>query len=117
VELALHTYFRDASPLYEKLMELPVDVIGLDFTVGGDALAEKIAGDGADKPIAFGLVSGTAAEMENADGVARMLDKLLPRIAGGRAYLGAACGLEYLSRAHAGDKLRLLGKIKSLLQG
>jgi len=117
VELALHTYFRDASPLYEKLMELPVDVIGLDFTAGGDALAEKIAGGGADKPIAFGLVSGTAAQMEDPDEVARKLDKLLPRIGGGRAYLGAASGLEYLSRAHAGDKLRLLGRIKSLLHG
>jgi 5-methyltetrahydropteroyltriglutamate--homocysteine methyltransferase len=117
VELALYTYFHDASPIFEKLMALPVDVLGLDFTTGGDGLAETIAGSGADKPIAFGLVSGTAADLESADDVARKLDKLLPRIAGGRAYLGAASGLEYLSRAHAHEKLRLLGKIKSLLHG
>jgi 5-methyltetrahydropteroyltriglutamate--homocysteine methyltransferase len=117
VELALYTYFHDSAPLYEKLMALPVDVIGFDFTANGDALAERIAADGADKPIAFGLISGTAAELESAGDVARKLDKLLPRIAGGRAYLGAATGLEYLSRAHAHEKLRLLGKIKSLLHG
>jgi 5-methyltetrahydropteroyltriglutamate--homocysteine methyltransferase len=117
VELALYTYFHDSAPLYDKLMALPMDVIGFDFTSNGDALAERIASDGADKPIAFGFVSGTVAQLESADDVARKLDKLLPRIAGGRAYLGAPTGLEYLSRVHAHEKLRLLGKIKSLLHG
>jgi 5-methyltetrahydropteroyltriglutamate--homocysteine methyltransferase len=116
VELALYTYFHDASPIYDKLMALPVDVIGFDLTAS-ETLAEKIASDGADKPVAFGLVSGTAAKLENADDVARKLEKLLPKIQGGRAYLGAPSGLEYLSRAHAHEKLRLLGRIKSLLGG
>lgn len=116
VELALYTYFHDASPLYEKLMALPVDVIGFDFTVNGEALAQKIAADGADKPVAFGLISGTTAQLEGAEVVARKLETLLPKIEGGRAYLGAASGLEYLSRAHAREKLRLLGTIKSLLK-
>jgi methionine synthase II (cobalamin-independent) len=97
-------------------MALPVDVIGFDLTAS-ETLAEKIASDGADKPVAFGLVSGTAAKLENADDVARNLEKLLPKIQGGRAYLGAPSGLEYLSRAHAHEKLRLLGRIKSLLGG
>jgi 5-methyltetrahydropteroyltriglutamate--homocysteine methyltransferase len=115
VELALYTYFHDASPIYDKLMALPVDVVGFDLTAS-ESLAEKISIDGSDKPVAFGLISGTAAKLESADDVARQLEKLLPKIQGGRAYLGAPSGFEYLSRAHAHEKLRLLGKIKSLLQ-
>ena len=45
LELALYTYFHDCTPLYEKLLELPVDIVGIDFTCGG-ALIEKVASSG-----------------------------------------------------------------------
>lgn len=116
VELALYTYFADATPLYEKLMALPVDVIGFDF-VAGPKLADAVAASGSTKPLALGMISGVATAMEDCESIARTLEPLLGKVEGGRAYLGAASGLEYLSRAHASEKLGLLGKIQGLLKG
>jgi 5-methyltetrahydropteroyltriglutamate--homocysteine methyltransferase len=116
LELALYTYFYDAAPLYEKLMSLPVDTLGLDL-VSGPKLAATIAAAGSAKPLALGMVSGCRAEMEDAETIARVLDRVLPKIHGGRAYLGPSCGLEYLSRSNALAKLELLPKIQAMLKG
>jgi 5-methyltetrahydropteroyltriglutamate--homocysteine methyltransferase len=116
VELALYTYFADATALYEKFMSLPVDVLGFDL-VAGPNLADAISSTGSAKPLALGMISGTAPHMETGESVARALEPLLSKIDGGRAYLGAASGLEYLARAKASEKLGLLGKIQSLLNG
>jgi 5-methyltetrahydropteroyltriglutamate--homocysteine methyltransferase len=116
VELALHTYFHDAAPLYAKFMELPVDIIGFDFT-SSQKLAEMISSEGSPKPLALGMVSSVVKEMEDCEMVARELERILPKIDGGRAYLCPSSGLEYLSRGNATEKLHLLRKIQSLLHG
>jgi 5-methyltetrahydropteroyltriglutamate--homocysteine methyltransferase len=115
LELALYTYFSDATPLYEKLMSLPVDILGFDL-VSGPGLADAIAADGAAKPLALGMVSGRRSELEDVQAIAQTLDRVLPKIHGGRAYLGPSCGLEYLPRSAAYAKLELLPKIHSLLK-
>jgi 5-methyltetrahydropteroyltriglutamate--homocysteine methyltransferase len=111
----LYTYFSDATPLYEKLMSLPVDILGFDL-VSGPGLADAIAADGAAKPLALGMVSGRRSELEDVQAIAQTLDRVLPKIHGGRAYLGPSCGLEYLPRSAAYAKLELLPKIHSLLK-
>jgi 5-methyltetrahydropteroyltriglutamate--homocysteine methyltransferase len=116
VELALHTYFRDATPLFEKFLDLPVDVLGFDLT-SSPKLADVISSGGSPKPLALGMVSGTAKALEDCESLARDLDRMLPKIYGGRAYLCPSSGLEYLSRANAAEKLDLLTKIQSLLHG
>jgi methionine synthase II (cobalamin-independent) len=42
---------------------------------------------------------------------------MLPKIDGGRAYLGPSSGLEYLPRDRAFAKLELLGKVREALLG
>jgi 5-methyltetrahydropteroyltriglutamate--homocysteine methyltransferase len=116
LELALYTYFSDATPFYEKLMSLPVDILGLDL-VSGPSLADAIDANGSAKPLALGMVSGCNRAMEQIETVARILDRILPKIYGGRAYLGPSCGLEYLSRSVAFAKLESLPRIHALLKG
>ncbi len=111
LQLALHVYFNNPEPLYEKLHQLPVDVLGLDFTYGG-RLAERIAADGSPLPLALGLVDGRNTRLEDPGAVARQVEMMLPKIAGGRAYLCPSCGLEYLPRDRALSKLELLGRIR-----
>jgi hypothetical protein len=41
----------------------------------------------------------------------------MPKIQGGRAYLGASSGLEHLSREAAYEKLALLGEVRAALHG
>ncbi|MGA7623296.1 MAG: hypothetical protein WB630_18830 [Candidatus Acidiferrales bacterium] len=116
LELALYTYFHDCTPLYEKLLELPVDIIGVDFTRGGASI-DKVAATGSPKPIAMGLIDGRKQHMENPSDVARQVERLFARITGGRAYLGPSCGLEYLSNDAAFTKFALLPKVIAELNG
>jgi 5-methyltetrahydropteroyltriglutamate--homocysteine methyltransferase len=115
VELALYVYFHDCVPLYEKLVELPVDIVGLDFTYSSK-LADLIASAGSPKPLGLGLVDSRNTRLEDPEVIARQVERLLPKIEGGRAYLGASSGLEYLPRDRAYAKLELLGKIRAALK-
>ncbi len=115
-ELALYVYFHDCVPLYERLVELPVDIVGLDFTYS-PKLADLIASAGSPKPLGLGLVDSRNTRLEDPGVIAREVGRLLPRIEGGRAYLGASSGLEYLPRDRAYAKLELLGKVRAALKG
>jgi 5-methyltetrahydropteroyltriglutamate--homocysteine methyltransferase len=112
IQLAVYLPYGDAAPLYEKLTELSVNAIGLDF-VRGPKLAEIVAREGAALPLGLGLVDGLRPELEDCATLARLVEKLLPRIGGSKAYLGAASGLETLPRAAARAKLALLRQIRN----
>ena len=65
---------------------------------------------GSPKPLALGMVDGRNKELEQTADIARRLQRLFPRIQGGRAYLGPSCGLEYLTIETALAKFALLPK-------
>jgi 5-methyltetrahydropteroyltriglutamate--homocysteine methyltransferase len=115
-ELALYSYFHDSAPLYEKLIALPFDIIGLDFTYNPN-LIDRVVCVGSPKTLGLGLIDGRNTKLENPSDVARQLDRLLTGIQTGRAYLGASCGLEYLPRDRALAKLQLLPKIHAAMKG
>ncbi len=116
LELALYVYFDDCAPLYEKLLALPVDIVGVDL-VSSPKLGEMIFSIGSPKPLALGMVDGRNKELEQTADIARQLQRLFPRIQGGRAYLGPSCGLEYLTIETALAKFALLPKVLSELNG
>jgi 5-methyltetrahydropteroyltriglutamate--homocysteine methyltransferase len=111
-QLALYVYFHDPAPLYEKFITLPVDIIGLDFTYN-PKLADLVASIGSPKPLGLGLVDGRNTKLEDAGEIARQIERLLPKIQGGCAYINPSCGLEYLPRDRAFAKLQLLDKIRA----
>jgi len=110
-ELALYVYFHDCAPLYEKLLALPFDIVGLDFTYNPQ-LAEMVASLGSPKPLGLGFIDGRNTKLEDVNDVARQVERLLPKISGGRAYLNPSCGLEFLPRDRAIAKLHLLSEIR-----
>jgi 5-methyltetrahydropteroyltriglutamate--homocysteine methyltransferase len=116
LELALYIYFGDCAPLYEKLLQLPVDIVGFDF-VSSPRLCEMIASGGSPKPLALGLLDGRNQQLEKAADVARAVQRVFPRIQGGRAYLGPSCGLEYLTSEAALAKFSLLPQVLAELNG
>jgi 5-methyltetrahydropteroyltriglutamate--homocysteine methyltransferase len=101
--LALYTYFGDALPLWDTLMAMPVDLIGLDLTYG-PGLAGCIAARGAPRTLVLGLVDGRNTKIETRDEFFRVLDRALPGVRG-PVGLGPSCGLELLPRARARAKL------------
>jgi 5-methyltetrahydropteroyltriglutamate--homocysteine methyltransferase len=116
LDLALYTYFGDASPLYEKFVGLPVDILGLDFTSGA-ALFDIIVSAGSPKPLALGLIDGCKPEMESSASVARQIERLLPKIKADQIFLGTSCGLDSLPATVAFAKLALLPSVLAELLG
>jgi 5-methyltetrahydropteroyltriglutamate--homocysteine methyltransferase len=116
VEIALYFYFHDCTALYEKLVKLPADIIGLDCTYN-PKLADLIASAGSPKPLGLGLVDARNTRLEDPDVIAWQIERMLSKIDGGRAYLGPSSGLEYLPRDRAFAKLELLGKVREALLG
>jgi 5-methyltetrahydropteroyltriglutamate--homocysteine methyltransferase len=111
--LALYTYFGDASALYDQLQELPVEILGLDFTYSSE-LADRVGRDGSDKCLGLGLIDGRNTRLESKDEIFRTLKKILPRLKGAVCYLNPSCGLEYLPRDKAYRKLVNMAKLKRL---
>ena len=116
LELALYTFFGDASPLYEKLLSLPVDILGFDFT-SSVSLLDKAASQGSPKALALGFLDGCNSKIENAQEVARSVDRLLPKIKSDQIFLGPSCGLGFLPASIAFSKLALLGAVLAELTG
>jgi 5-methyltetrahydropteroyltriglutamate--homocysteine methyltransferase len=112
VELMLSVCYRDCTPFFDELIEMPVDAIGLDFA-SSPGLAEHIAGVGSPKPLVLGLVNGSKADLENPAELATLVELVLPKIEGGRAHLSTSCGLAILSQKQAFSKLELLGKTRA----
>ncbi len=115
-EIAIATYFADAGQLYPQLNSIAADVVALDLT-GSTSLAETIAATGAAKTLALGLVDGRNTKMENPGIVAGVLDRLLQRYSLDAVYLQPSCGLEFLPRESAREKLRLLGAVRDAFLG
>jgi len=114
-KLALYTYFGDAAPTYSRLQELPVDVIGIDFTYN-ERLVEMIAVEGSSKPLGLGLVDGRNTRLESEASICQALEKLLPAIKGDYSYLNPSSGLEYLPRDRAFLKLKNMADIGKRFQ-
>lgn len=110
-KLALYTYFGDVAPLYNKFQELPVEILGLDFTYSRD-LVELILKEGSEKPLGLGLIDGRNTKLESRRRIINILNKVLPRIKGGISYLNPSCGLEYLPRNKAFEKLKSMSQIR-----
>ena len=110
-QLALYTYFGDVAPLYDRFQELPVEILGLDFTYSRD-LVELILKEGSEKPLGLGLIDGRNTKLESRRRITNILNKILPRIKGGISYLNPSCGLEYLPRDKAFEKLKSMSQIR-----
>jgi 5-methyltetrahydropteroyltriglutamate--homocysteine methyltransferase len=116
VPLALYTSFADATPLLGRLVELPAEVLGLDFTYS-PGLVEAIASQGSPKTLGLGLLDARNTKMEEEEEVLAVVEGLLPAVATGEVYLNPSTGLEYLPRERARAKCDLIGRICRRLNG
>lgn len=115
-KIALCTYFGDVSGIYERLQELPIDIIGIDFTYNPD-LPNIVASLGSQKALGLGLIDGRNTRLEKVEEVVKILEKIIPKINADYSYLNPSSGLEYLPRNRAFEKLELMAKIKKAFEG
>jgi 5-methyltetrahydropteroyltriglutamate--homocysteine methyltransferase len=110
-EIDLYTYFGDAAPIYSKLVRLPVDGLGFDFTYS-PRLTDVIARLGCSKNLGLGLVDGRNTRLEKEEEVMKVLKRILPTVGSERVYLSTSCGLgDYLPRGVAFKKIEMISAI------
>jgi 5-methyltetrahydropteroyltriglutamate--homocysteine methyltransferase len=110
-DLALYTYFGDAAKLYGDFQDMPVQIVGLDFTYSED-LISNIEVVGSSKVLGLGLLDGRNTRMDDQETVFRALDRILPRVSTDSCYLNPSCGLEFLPRDRARRKLELMTSLR-----
>lgn len=109
------TYFADAAPHLAKLEDLPVDGLVLDC-VYGPSLLDKIGREGCSKRLHLGVVDGRSWKLEEAGDISKAVKKIASRLTtDGGLYVTTSCGLDYLPRLRARQKMQILKTIKGEL--
>jgi 5-methyltetrahydropteroyltriglutamate--homocysteine methyltransferase len=106
-ETALYTWFGDANGILPQLMELPVDLIGLDF-VWGPGNWEALERTVFTKGLGFGIVDARNTKMESVEEIVAQVRRVSEFVPAERLCVNPSCGLEYLPREAAFEKLKRL---------
>lgn len=109
----LVTYFKDAKSVYPYLLELNVEVLGLDFVEGFEKNIESLKEYGIDnKSLQIGIIDGRNTKIEEISDIESKISRILDVISPKEIYLSPNTGLEFLPSVKAYEKLKLLGRIK-----
>ncbi len=104
---ALCTYFRDVSGLTPALYRLPFQVIGLDFAWGPRNF-DLLDGFPQDKEMAVGLLDARNTRLEPVDEIVAAVHRISHHVPLERLHLSPSCGLDFLPRQNARQKLARL---------
>ena len=108
-ETGVYTWFGDAGGILPELLALPVDVIGLDF-VAGRGNWDALRGVKFDKKLGFGAIDGRNSRLETPEQVAEAVKRVSEFVPPERLYVNPSCGLEYVPRETASEKLKVLAE-------
>jgi len=103
----LCTYFGDLTGLYPQALDLPFDVIGLDF-VAGYRNWEAINGAPFSKELMFGILDARNTRLESVDELVDAIRRVTAAVPPDRLMISPSAGLEFLPRSVAGRKLHRL---------
>ena len=109
----LQTYFGDASPVIDALLEFPVDAVGLDLY---STRLEALSGHDFDKTLSCGCVDGRNSLLETPEYLKAVVLKVRNQLQPRGIYLTPNCAFEFLPRSVAESKVRLLGETARLFE-
>jgi 5-methyltetrahydropteroyltriglutamate--homocysteine methyltransferase len=104
---ALYTYFGHIDGLYPAILELPVDILGLDF-VAGARNWEVLRSAKFTKQLGLGIVDARNTKMESPEAVAEGCRRAAELVPPDHLHVGPSAGLEFLPRKVARRKLEVL---------
>ena len=110
-ETALYTWFGSIERVYPQLLELPVTTIGIDLV--SQPRNWQVLGQHTfptDRKLGAGIVDGRNTRLESVEEIVAAVRHLTRIVPPDRLYLNPSCGLEYLPREVAQDKLRRLAE-------
>lgn len=112
----LALYFAPLAPIYDAIRTLPVHVLNMDFTYDGRKLLEKIILHPPGPALGLGLINGRNTRMEPIDIIMKTVRTWAGKSQAPFFYLTPSCGLEFLPRKYAFEKLKLLTRIQREFQ-
>ena len=104
-ETAAYTWFGSVDGILPRLLDLPVDAIGLDFVSGRDNW-EAIKAVDFTKKLGAGIVDGRNTRIESLEQIEESIRRVSEAVSPDRLYVNPSCGLEYLPREVAFEKLK-----------
>lgn len=113
---SLYTYFGDATPLYDKMLALPVDALGFDFTYSPGVI-DRLSDGSCTKELGAGIFDARNTKPEDEKAVLATLTKLAKAVGGDRIWVSPTASLEYLPLGKCRDKLREMVRIVGAFQG
>lgn len=104
---ALYTYFGHVDGLYPALLDLPIDILGLDF-VAGARNWEVLRRARFTKELGLGILDARNTRMESPEEVAAAVRLAAELVPADSLYVSPSAGLEFLPRRVARRKLEVL---------
>jgi len=105
---ALYTYFGHVDGLYPQILDLPVDVIGLDFIAGRQRNWDVLRRATFTKELGLGVLDARNTRMETPEEVAAACRRAAEFVSPAALHVGPSAGLEFLPRRVARKKLDAL---------
>lgn len=106
---AVYTYFGSLARVGGGFFQLPFDIFGLDFVEGPDNWGLlKHFPEG--KTLAAGIVDARNTKMETLENLVDIIRRLSHYVSLDRLHVNPSCGLEFLPRARAFEKLQRLAE-------
>ena len=115
-EIALQLYFGDVEGIYPQVLELPFDVIGLDFCMG-PANEQLLRQTRFTKKLGLGIVDARNTKLESAEQIAERIRSLSGDLSPDQIHVSPNAGLEFLPREVAQEKLRRLAQAVRQVEG
>lgn len=117
IKTALYTYFGDVEGLESKMLDLPVDIIGLDFVMGKKnfGLLKEIDFT---KSLGMGIVDARNTKLEDELELKKEIEKVSKFVKSDKLFINPNCGLDFLPRETAFAKLKnMVNVVKSMKEG
>ena len=105
---ALYTYFGHVDGLYPALLDLPVDVIGLDFVAARERNWDVVRRAPFTKELGLGVLDARNTRMETPEDIAVACRRAAEFVSPASLHVGPSAGLEFLPRRVARKKLDAL---------
>ncbi len=101
---ALYTYFGDIDGIYPELFTLSFQVFGLDYVTNARNFS-IVKSFPSDRELAAGIVDARNTKLETIDELVGHLSAIRSVVSLDRVYVNPNCGLEFLPRKNAYNKL------------
>jgi 5-methyltetrahydropteroyltriglutamate--homocysteine methyltransferase len=115
-ETGVYTWFSDCAGILPRMLELPAGVLGLDFA-WGRANWNALKAVSFTKKLGLGVVDARNTRLETPGAVADAIKRASEFVPPERLYVNPSCGLEYVPRETAFEKLKVLAQGARLGEG